>query len=494
MDKGWFAVDERVDERVDGGGLPLPRKNPKSRGSGLPRPVGEPVSSKSALPSLPVPSKRVEAVPAGEKPKKAKKVTVPRKTGERADVLGGSTSGLGVGRGKLAPHNPERVQRNLELAGKAKLQVSERYVPVGVRGVSREVTVVEDGETVTPVPTSERRWVGASLSDAPGAHNANEDARPEPGMASGEWTEEKLAAVPGGGKPSKETRKAGSSLRVMPRDVEIVRLLARFRYGNDVQVARYVGASPKSVVQRLRRLAKAGFLRQDKITHGQILWTPTSAGMSMADVDFRPISEGGISMVTMAHTLGVLNVAVELETGQDNVLSFDPWPTINRRDALGRKVQGETLISEREVKTAIGRWNYDSMLANQSVDSLFGAQYSEWEQGGRQGLSPELIPGNEGFFQVQGHLPDLVVARPRAADGSPRSVAVEMELSPKPVDEWRRVLSLFRMSNIYDRVVYFTHKRNIAAGLTRVATELELGERFEVKHYEPRNQSLPFWG
>lgn len=481
-----------MDDRVDGGaGLPLPRKNPKSGGSGLPRPVGEPVSERGGLPSLPVPSKRVKGVPAGEKSQGGAPVS--RRTGERADTLGGSTSGLGVGRGKLVPHNPERVQRNLELAGKAKLQVSERYVPVGVRGVSREVTVVGE-ESSAPVPTSERRWVGSSLSDAPGSHNANEGARPESGMASGEWTEEKLGAVASGGKPSKETRKAGSTLRVMPRDVEIVRLLARFRYGNDVQVARYVGASPKSVVQRLRRLARAGFLRQDKITHGQILWTPTSAGMSMADVDFRPISEGGISMVTMAHTLGVLNVAVELETGQDNVLSFDPWPTINRRDALGRKVQGETLISEREVKTAIGRWNYDSMLTNQSVDSLFGAQYSEWEQGGRQGLSPELIPGNEGFFQVQGHLPDLVVARPRAADGSPRSVAVEMELSPKPVDEWRRVLSLFRMSNIYDRVVYFTHKRNIAAGLTRVATELELGERFEVKHYEPRNQSLPFWG
>lgn len=295
---------------------------------------------------------------------------------------------------------------------------------------------------------------------------------------------------------------ASRGVRITPRDIEIIRMLARFRYAQGVQVARYVGSTQKAVDQRLTKLGKAGLLRREDVTRGQSLWTPTGWGLSTADLDFRAIGEGKISYVTIAHTLGLGNIGIELETGQENLLKLEEWPQANRVNSSGEVVTGETLITEREIRQGEQRWK--KSMARIDMEQSFRLALAEWWGSDRTEASPELQVGNEAMLILwatkagrSDHVPDLVLARPRQADGSPGTHAVELELHTKPVKEWTRILESFvDAKDLYAHVHYFTHKKSIADALNRIAEEVGLVAqgRWSLHKYTPRSGNLPFWG
>ena len=93
------------------------------------------------------------------------------------------------------------------------------------------------------------------------------------------------------------------------------------------------------------------------------------------------------------------------------------------------------------------------------------------------------------------HIPDLVVARERAADGHPRHIAIELELTEKPLPEWKRILRWYRNDgDMYEKIYYLTQKRSIAYGLRRADAEVGLGDRLVIRNYVPRHGRTPFWG
>lgn len=292
-------------------------------------------------------------------------------------------------------------------------------------------------------------------------------------------------------------------LRIVPRDLEIIRFLARYRYAQSVQVARLVKTSDKAAGIRLSKLHKAGLIRKEEITRGQVIWTPLKSGLAIADVDFPALHAGKISIVTMGHELGLANIGVELEIGGDNILNEDGWPFYNRYSLMSNDslededmLLGENVLTTREIRSGQTRWN-----ANKDRETLIGERddlLALWEPGER---SPETNPDNAFMFAMYSanygdHIPDMVVARDRNADGSPNSIGIELELSPKPVREWVRILSNYAESNMFGKVYYYTTKKSIADTLKRVNRQ-EVGltdEQFKVLRYRPRREGLPFWG
>jgi hypothetical protein len=324
--------------------------------------------------------------------------------------------------------------------------------------------------------------------------------------ASNDWDDDNPAFLEtdnGGGSEKAKTYVSESrNIRITPRDINIIRFLARFRYAQGVQIARYIESSQKATDQRLTKLGKAGLLRREDVTRGQSLWTPTAWGLSTADLDFRAIGEGKISYVTIAHTLGLVNVGIELEIGGENLLGLDQWgeESKNRRDLDGLMVPGETLVTERDIRQSEQRWKKD--LGRQEIERAYPLALAEWLKGDRSQMSPELEVGNEAMFimhatrsGMKDHVPDLVVARQRNQDGTPGSFAIELELNSKPVKEWTRILKTFSESNLYSHLYYFTHKKSIADTLLKIAGDVGMGEdRFSVKRYNPAQGNLPFWG
>lgn len=288
------------------------------------------------------------------------------------------------------------------------------------------------------------------------------------------------------------------------RDFILMRFMARYRYAYIHQLARLVDTSPENVSQRLRVLEKRGFIRKEPITGRKYLWLTRKAGNLIADIQFGEIKKGSLSYVTVAHTAGIANLGVELERveGGKDILgesAVDPdWPHMNRFrlgiwGAEGDKTLGEQTITEREIRQAQARWR--GGRTTQEMRDLVDLAVSDT-------TAPELLPGNEGLFVVYGmagkageHIPDLVVMRERDEEGKPAHIAIELEMTPKNANEWKRILRWYRDNGgMYSKVYYFTHRREIANALKRVDAEVGLGDRLVIRKYNPQNGNAPFWG
>ena len=298
----------------------------------------------------------------------------------------------------------------------------------------------------------------------------------------------------------------GTGFHLTERDIMIIRFLARYRYAYNFQIARLCDTSPKAINIRLRKLAERGFIKKKTVTGAQYIWLSTKAGNLVADIDLPAIKDGQLSWVTVAHTIGLGNVGVELEIGGDNLLKEDEWPVYNKRDRKGNPVIGERILTEKEIRQGQQKWRMNRTTAEmrELVESAIkdtGAAYVNEETGEiTYPDAPELIEGNEGLYVVYGaleHIPDMVVQRGRDADGKPINIAIELELNQKPSEDWKRILRTYRdYGQMYDKIIYFTHKRSIFNLLNKINQE-DIGlppERFMIRQYKPKNDREPFWG
>lgn len=460
-------------------------------------------------------------------------VTPPVRKQAQLPVAGGtSVPPRGVlpssGAAPVAPGAPTRVRRSegLPVAGAGNVPPRARELPVAppvAPPVALPVTPhVVEPPVVSPVVDVEEEPVVVPVEEPVVVESAPPVKEPAPRVKKGRpakgesapnvqgalakiddgWDEDNPAFEDMEGDVSEYTF-SSRNLRITPRDVDMIRFLARFRYAQGVQLARYVGASRKSVDQRLVKLGKAGLIRREDITRGQGVWTPTAMGYAVADMDFSSIGTGKISPVTLGHTLGLVNLAIDLEMGYQNVLGLDDFGGLNRIDTSGNLVPGEMLVSEREIRQSMQRWK--SVMPRKDMEEALRRGLVEWRELGDPDIpSPELEVGNEAMFVLwatragrSDHIPDLVVTKPRKLDGSPGSIAVELELSTKPMNDWVRIMQTFAEDNsVYDQVHYFTHRKDVAKGLTNAAERAGLvaQERFVVHSYKPVQGGLPFWG
>lgn len=297
----------------------------------------------------------------------------------------------------------------------------------------------------------------------------------------------------------------GRGFHLTERDIVLMKFLARYRYAYVDQLARLVDSIPRNIVNRLRVLEKRGFVRKEPITDRQYLWTVRKAGLVLVDSAFREIKKGNLSYATIAHTIGLGNLGIELEreAGGKDLLGEGKgnpnWVMPERRWRLGIRgnpdgmTRGEMTITEREIRQGQMRWR-----GNRSYKEL--REFVDAAVLNPDG--PELEEGNEGLFVVYGpggkggeHVPDLVVQRERDAYGRPEHIAIELELTQKTPTEWRKILRNYRDNGLmYSKVYYFTHKKSIGTALTRIAEEEGFGDKFVVRKYSPINNRMPFWG
>lgn len=293
-------------------------------------------------------------------------------------------------------------------------------------------------------------------------------------------------------------------VQVTLRDVQIIRLLGKYKFGYRTQIEAYCGR--KDLSRRLTQLANGGLLRNEKITQNQAVWTPTQAGIELAGLEVPPLTHGRITPVTVAHTVGLLNLGMGFEKGDpgSNLLKDPLYPRGWRRelnpDQSYRLETGETVLTERMITQSWRR----QLALHGDVELL--RRYHEalaWvpsRPGDANAFGPEADEGNEwmyvGMAPYKAHVPDMVLVRPRNSDGSTRHVAIELELSSKSVPEWRRILEGFKGSQMFSTVAYFTHKRTVREGLMDVNAKhvgLDVGTEFLIMKYVPRLDN-PFWG
>lgn len=509
----------RDDERVKLGPRPVGVRLPSSGSSApVPSPVSSPgVGESSVGESSSVPSSGEGA------------------SGEGSVVLSGKRGGVRLpsrGRGSVVlPVSGEGVSSEgvpsapVPSAHVSPSPVSPSSVPssgVGGKGLSEWEDDFEFGVSVVPSPGVGESSVEGSSSGVgessvgAGARIGQKKRRKEKSAPSprvealatvGEdWDDEDEVVVDDAAayRESVVATSASRGVRLMERDIRIFDFLGRYGYAQDSQIARLIGTSDRAAYIRLSKLDGAGLIKKYVVARGHTIWVPLRGAMAIAELDMPVKSASRISLATMGHELGLGNLGVELEIGGHNVLSEEGWPFYNRyadtSDFNGDDVVlGENVFTTREIRSAQTRWNKGKSSAQLMAerDELLRL----WVPGER---SPETLPENAGMFVLysndyKDHVPDMVVARDRDMDGSARSLAIELELNVKPLDEWRRILKNYRDhigNGMFHSLYYFTQRRAIKDSLQKLnANEIGIPEeRFKVLKYVPNNGGQLIFG
>ena len=418
---------------------------------------------------------------------------------------------------------PSPVQGEMKRSEGVKQGGGFRERERNLTGADPVVPVSRVAETVSPVESSPVRvspvvtegGVPPALPGSAGVEGSAHGGYREPGrrvsskspLAGSEtWDDEDVPDTHLGlnaeaSQPKKAKKKA--KLALTKRDIEIITLCARYRFAYREQIQHYFQS--ENVRNRLTRLADEGLLRKDMVTQNQALWLPSQAGLDVADLDLTHIERGRYSATSIAHSIGLLNLGIEFEKGWENLLKEDVWPNLNRVDRHGNRLQGETVITEREITNSFNRLKGiakgDARKTADTSQELLKLRNDALGEIPAPGKMPvEMREGMAGlfvgYFQNKSHTPDMVIARPRSQDGSSNHIAIELELNPKPIPDWIRILRSFKADPMFKSVIYFTHKRSINNQLTEV-NKKHVGltpEQFKIFKYTPRNDSIPFWG
>ena len=332
--------------------------------------------------------------------------------------------------------------------------------------------------------------------------------RPEAMMDTGgeEDFEEKKSSK----KPSKKAESNRRPFQIQERDVTLLRFLTKYQFSYVDAIARVLDSTPQSINKRLRTLEEYDLVKRQNIAAGSTLWQARKAGIELSGLTFKE-NKRSISFATIRHTIGLVNLAAELEReapGAKDILGLgdkfgEPFPVKNRfpggirlygEEALDVPlVYGEMTVSEREIRQ--GQKRYRGGRSSAEMRDLVDLAILNPD-------APELEPGNEGLFVVYGHggktgehVPDLVVTRPRGEDGKPQHFAIELELTPKSPSDWKRILRSYRENGgMYSRIYYFTSDRPIANMIRNADEEVGLGERLVLRKYTPKNKRQPFLG
>lgn len=279
----------------------------------------------------------------------------------------------------------------------------------------------------------------------------------------------------------------GSKLRFSEMDRDVLQFLAKFRYVKDEHLAIAFNRAPSTMYSRLKKLRSQGLVLDKKVYGSRPIWFLTEAGMLLSGFDVARVTEGKMSTMMFPHQFTVNHVAANVWGANVNVLNLDDFPLRNRVDAKGVPIFGERLIGEVEIQSSFGRMKmFDKaevfvpeLKAN--VDRAF----EKWEKAGgvKFGESPEFQMGNEYMWALLPpaslrkayHIPDLVVMRPRNEDGSPESIAVEVEINNKDTESYEKVLRAYRADDkIFKKVVWVCKSVGPARKLENVAKNIGL--------------------
>lgn len=284
----------------------------------------------------------------------------------------------------------------------------------------------------------------------------------------------------------------GSRTRLTEKDYRVLRFIALFKFVSERQIAKLLSVTEHSAYKRLNGLRKHGLTKGFKTlgVRGSV-WVLTETGMDLSGYELPRGSEAALTLSMVSHQFTVNHVAAYLWSGGANVLREKNFPQRNLPTGSGEFEFGERLISELQIQSAFGKLR-GTTKADAYVPQIkrqIANLFDSWKRAGGPGYgpSPELQPGNEHMWtlyppvsnRLNYHVPDLVVARQRGADGKPQSIAVEVELRTKADDtSYERTLDAYRADDqIYRKVVWVCRLKGTAEKLTRIAKRNGLADQ-----------------
>jgi len=281
--------------------------------------------------------------------------------------------------------------------------------------------------------------------------------------------------------------RSGPSFKLDTKTVDTLMFLALFRYATHSHIARMFGETPLTTLRRLRKIRAAGLVASKKLYSQHDLWFLTEAGVVVSGYDVRHITEARLTPSMFPHQFTVNHVAANLMGGQLNVLGLGDFPSNRRVDVKGNPRLGEELTSELEILSSFSKIKLfeQSSSFRPKLMGMRDRDFQLWSEleNRAETPTPEMSYGNEWMFTlfpplavgVAYHVPDLVVKRQRGADGAPKSIAVEIEISNKPTASYEKTLRAYAEDKlIFGQVIWVCKTIGPAKKLEKVGKELGL--------------------
>lgn len=255
--------------------------------------------------------------------------------------------------------------------------------------------------------------------------------------------------------------------------------------------------------QQLKRLERFGLVQNLVVFNSPGVWCLTQTGRAMIGSQRKLPRKSQAGLSALSERIYVNNVVAYLYSGSINILQEDTFPSYNRIDVHGEKVKGEFIVPESDIAQSRGWVRYNLLggtkergyrrerfkgESEKMIREKWEGTWRRWEIDGRKSPSPEFIDGNEWLyclyydapFTKNFILPDIVVRRQRDKDGSPNSIAIEVERTQKKFEEYVSKLSMYKAdTRLYKKVVYITDSKEIAKIIPLAAAKINF-TRFDV--------------
>lgn len=253
----------------------------------------------------------------------------------------------------------------------------------------------------------------------------------------------------------KKKRGPKPGLRLTARDVQILTFLARYRVATVGQLARAFQTSETALRNRLPRLEKEKLVSwawgaQSKPK----LWLITRQGLQVTNMT---LTVPTVKWGQLRHTLGLTDLGIEFE------------------------LAGELVITEREIRAAATRYSPTSRIRT-AIDLMSVIEEIEAEDIESRTQRNLIVPMQG---RALGHIPDMILAREAYPNGDSGNIAIELELNRKNTAEWVLVLTAYRDSPLFEKVIYYTMNKEIKRALTAIAKAINAEDKIEVQFFVP---------
>jgi hypothetical protein len=308
-------------------------------------------------------------------------------------------------------------------------------------------------------------------------------------MASEESLEKKEKALSAGLK-GVDKYLTKTSYRSRKVDMDTLEFLAKFKMASTRTLRLLKDESQTTTFNRMQRLKNSGLVNSFVVLGLPDVWVLTSSGMALAGYGFKTVTGTTPKYSTFPQILGIGYLAACLWNNTLDVLnlsSVDDYPYNGREDETGNLIPGEILISELEIRHSLGKEinEYTGSLHSDSLSpgELYGHIGRKADELFKQNTDQEFEKGNEFLWNlftktalgIKNHTPDLVVVRPKNADGSSESIAVELELSPKNrPGAFDSVFTQYKLSPLYKKVIWITPNSRTARMLQQAAERVAI--------------------
>lgn len=252
------------------------------------------------------------------------------------------------------------------------------------------------------------------------------------------------------------------------------------------------GRTKSSIYQQLLKLQRMGITRCLQVFNSPGVWILTNLGRALIGSNRRTVNREQAGLSSLAERIYVNHVVACLYSGCLNILNLPEYPVYNRCDPVsGEMIKGEYIIPEMDIMSSYYSKIYDVKgglfvkdnykgETSRIMRNMWETAWRTWENNGRKVDSPEFEIGNEYMYLLMYDgigqeylLPDIVVRRGRNKDGSPNSIAIEVEKSIKTEEEYIRKLSMYKTDNrVYGKVIYITSDKAIVERIKKCAEQI----------------------